>query len=71
MGAGHAEESADREGQIRYRVVGIRRDGTREVRSSNLFKATAEAVQVALLAEHRYKRVVVEREPEPSGEPPD
>jgi len=71
MGAGHAEESADREGRVRYRVVGIRRDGTRDVRSSNLFKVTAEAVQVALLAERRYKRVVVEREPEPSGEPPD
>ena len=46
--------------ELRYRVVGIRRDGTRDVRSQNLFRATAEAVEIALLASRQYRRVVIE-----------
>jgi len=47
----------------RYRVVGIRRNGTRDVRSENLTWATAEAVQVAMLASREYRRVIIEPQP--------
>jgi len=47
----------------RYRVVGIRRDGTRDVRSQNLFRATAEAVEAAMLESGEYQRVVIEVQP--------
>jgi len=49
--------------ETRYRVVGIRRDGKSDVRASNLFRATAEALQAAMLASGQYKRVIVEEQP--------
>jgi len=49
--------------RARYRVVGIRRNGTRDVRSENLTWVTAESVQVALLASRAYRHVVIEPQP--------
>jgi len=43
-----------------FRVVGIRGDGTREVRASNLLKATAEALKALMESWSEYDRVVVE-----------
>jgi len=47
----------------RYHVVGIGRNGTRDVRSENLTWATVEPVQVAMLASGLYRRVVIELPP--------
>jgi hypothetical protein len=44
----------------RYQVVCIRRDGSRNVRSQKLTRATAEVVRDALRSMQRYKRVVIE-----------
>src|SRR5262249_31613629 len=49
--------------RARYRVVGIRRNRTRDVRSENLTWVTAESVQVALLASRAYRHVVIEPQP--------
>ena len=49
----------------RYRVVGVRRSGTRDIRARNLGLATAEAVQIALLSKHTYRRVLIERQRRP------
>jgi hypothetical protein len=53
--------------ETRYRVVGIRRDGKSDVRASNLFRATAEALQAAMLASGQYKRVIVEEQQRERG----
>jgi len=52
----------------RYRVVGIHPDGTRDVRSQNLFRVTAEAVEAALLASGQYRQVVIEVQPNSEAE---
>ena len=52
----------------RYRVVGIRPDGTRDVRSQNLFRATAEAVEAAMLESGEYQWVVIEVQPNSEAE---
>ena len=54
---------SDESSLAHYRVVGIRRNGIRDVRSENLTRVTAEAVQVALLASRVYRRVLIERQP--------
>jgi hypothetical protein len=52
-----------------YRVVGIRGDGTREVRASNLLKATAEALKALMESWSEYERVVVEPQPPTKDRP--
>lgn len=54
---------------MRYRVVGIRMDGTREVCSQNLFRTTAEAAQAALIAGGEYQSVVIQRQPKSRRKP--
>jgi len=53
--------------QARFRVVGIRRNGTRDVRSTNLTWPTAEVVQIALREIGYYRRVVIEPQPKQDG----
>lgn len=55
--------SAAHDGAPRYRVVGIRQNGIREVRAEYLYRATAEAVQMGAIASGEYRRVVIERQP--------
>jgi hypothetical protein len=45
---------------LNYRVVGIRRDGTRDERYWNLSLLTAEQVKTAMLISQEYQAVVVE-----------
>jgi hypothetical protein len=45
---------------LNYRVVGIRRDGTRDERYWNLSLLTAQQVRTAMLIAQEYQAVVVE-----------
>ena len=47
-----------------FRVVGIRENGTREVRASNLLRATAESLKALMESWTEYQRVIVEPQPE-------
>jgi hypothetical protein len=46
--------------KLHYRVVGIRRDGTRDARYCNLSPLTAEQVKAAMIQAQMYRQVVVE-----------
>ena len=50
----------DRQDGLHYRVVGIKKDGTRDPRYRNLSWLTAEQVQRAMLLSRLYADVVVE-----------
>jgi hypothetical protein len=43
-----------------YRVVGVRADGTRHMRASNVTLGTAEAIQAAARKAGEFVRVVIE-----------
>ena len=45
---------------LRYQVVGIRGDGSRDVRYRNLSWQTAEQVKVAMIVSLSYDQVVIE-----------
>jgi hypothetical protein len=51
---------AERQTDLHYRVVGIRRDGTRDARYGNLSLQTAEQVRFAMVQAQLYREVVVE-----------
>jgi hypothetical protein len=51
---------AERLTDLHYRVVGIRRDGTRDARYRNLSLLTAEQVRYAMVQARVYEQVVVE-----------
>ena len=50
----------DRQDGLHYRVVGIKKDGTRDPRYRNLSWLTAEQVQRAMLLARLYADVVIE-----------
>jgi hypothetical protein len=45
-----------------FRVVGIRRDGTRDARYPNLSLLTAEQVKAAMIQARLYEQVVIEKQ---------
>ena len=51
---------AERQLGLRYRVVGIRADGSRDARYSNLSWLTAEEVRIAMARSGFYDCVVIE-----------
>jgi len=51
---------AERQPGLRYRVVGIRDDGSRDARYSNLSWLTAEEVRIAMARSGFYHCVIVE-----------
>ena len=51
---------AERQPGLRYRVVGIRADGSRDARYSNLSWQTAEEVKIAMTRSGFYHGVIVE-----------
>ena len=59
-----AGQQKDSSSGLTYRVVGIRADGARDVRASNLLKATAESLKALMKSWSEYERVVVEPEPQ-------
>jgi hypothetical protein len=46
-----------------YRVVGMRHDGTRDVRYERLSRETAEQVRKAMLTMRDYVEVIIEEQP--------
>lgn len=53
--------------QRTYRVVGIRKDGTRAILVSGEFRETAKAAMARVVDEHVFLAVAVELEPTSSG----
>jgi len=53
-----------------YRVIGLRADGMRDVRASNLGKETAEAVQALAQKSGLFVRVMIEKQAREEGKPP-
>jgi hypothetical protein len=51
---------SERQTNLHYRVVGIRRDGTRDARYRNLSFQTAELVRNAMIQAQFYRQVIVE-----------
>jgi len=51
---------AERQPGLRYRVVGIRADGSRDARYSNLSWMTADQVKIAMARSGFYDCVVIE-----------
>jgi hypothetical protein len=58
---------AERLTDLCYRVVGIRRDGTRDARYRNLSLLTAEQVRAAMIQARLYEQVVVETQSARNG----
>ncbi len=46
-----------------HRIIGIRANGERDIRGSNLGKETAEAVRAAALESGQFVNVILERQP--------